>query len=71
VTPTEQQQGDEERPRLEEFVEDLAEEHTGWIPIIAAITCALSVVALVLLVHPLRHAATDALSGDTPRCATT
>ena len=65
MTPTEQQQGDEERPRLEEFVEDLAEEHTSWIPIIAAITCALSVVALVLLVDPLRHARTDALSGDT------
>jgi len=65
VTPAEQQQRDEERPRLEELVEDLAEEHTSWIPIIAAITCALSVVALVLLVHPLRHAATDALSGDT------
>ena len=60
-----QQQGDEARPRLEELVEDLAEEHTSWIPIIAAVAAALSIVALVLLVHPLRDAVSDALSGDT------
>jgi uncharacterized membrane protein YdjX (TVP38/TMEM64 family) len=51
--------------RVEELVEDLAEEHTNWIPIIAAVLAALSIVALVLLVHPLRSAVTDALSGDT------
>ena len=51
--------------RVEVAVEDLAEEHTDWIPIIAAVTCALSIVALVLLVHPLRQAVGDALSGDT------
>ena len=51
--------------RVEAAVEDLAEEHTNWIPIIASIGLALSIVALVLLVHPLRQAVTDALSGDT------
>ena len=50
---------------VEEAVEDLVEEHTNWIPIIASIGLALSIVALVLLVHPLRQAVTDALSGDT------
>lgn len=51
--------------RVEAAVEELAEEHTNWIPIIASIGLALSIVALVLLVHPLRAAVTDALSGDT------
>jgi len=50
---------------VEELVEELAEEHTNWIPIIAAVFAALSIIALVLLVRPLREAVTDALSGDT------
>ena len=56
-----QRQQDEERPLLEELVE----EHTKSIPIIAAVAAALAIVALVLLVHPLRGAVSDALSGDT------
>ena len=56
-----QRQRDEERPLLEELVE----EHTNWIPIMAAVAAALTIVALVLLVHPLRGAVSDALSGDT------
>ena len=51
--------------RVEAAVEELAEEHTNWIPIIASVGLAISIVALVLLVHPLRQAVTDALSGDT------
>ena len=63
---TPDRQPEAERPNLvEELVEELAEEHTDWIPTIAAIVGALSIVVLVLLVHPLRHAVTDALSGDT------
>ncbi len=62
----EQQRRDEpDVTRVEAVVEDLAEEHTSWIPIIASVGLALSIVALVLLVHPLRQAVTDALSGDT------
>ncbi len=62
----EQQRRDEpDVTRVEAAVEDLAEEHTSWIPIIASVGLALSIVALVLLVHPLRQAVTDALSGDT------
>ncbi len=63
--------GEQQRPdepnvtRVEAAIEDLAEEHTNWIPVIAAVGLALSIVALVLLVHPLRQAVTDALSGDT------
>jgi len=41
------------------------EEHANWIPIGAAVLGALLIVALVLLVDPLRSAVTDALSGDT------
>lgn len=63
---TRDQKPEEERlPLVEELIEDLAEEHTNWIPIAAAIVAAVSIVALVLLVHPLREAVTDALSGDT------
>jgi uncharacterized membrane protein YdjX (TVP38/TMEM64 family) len=62
----EQQQRDEpDVTRIEAAVEELAEEHTNWIPIIASVGLALSIVALVLLVHPLRQAVTDALRGDT------
>jgi len=50
---------------VDDLVEELVEEHPSWIPIIATVACALSIVALVLLVHPLRQAVTDALSGDT------
>ncbi|MFN8112641.1 MAG: VTT domain-containing protein [Solirubrobacterales bacterium] len=62
----EQQHRDEpDVTRVEAAVEEVAEEHPNWIPIIASVGLALSIVALVLLVHPLRQAVTDALSGDT------
>ena len=57
--------GEPDVTRVEAAVEELAEEHTNWIPIIASVGLAISIVALVLLVHPLRQAVTDALSGDT------
>jgi uncharacterized membrane protein YdjX (TVP38/TMEM64 family) len=41
------------------------EEHANWIPIVAAVLGAILIVALVLLVDPLRSAVSDALSGDT------
>ena len=46
------------------MVEEI-EEHAEWIPIAAAVLAAVMIVALVLAVHPLRNAVTDALSGDT------
>lgn len=41
------------------------EEHANWIPIVAAVLGAVLIVALVLLVDPLRSAVSDAISGDT------
>ena len=44
---------------------DFVEEHAGVLPIVASIAAAVLIVGLVLAIHPLRHAAGDALSGDT------
>jgi len=65
VTPSTDPPPEREHHLVDDLVEDLVEEHPNWIPIIATVACALSIVALVLLVQPLRHAISDALSGDT------
>jgi uncharacterized membrane protein YdjX (TVP38/TMEM64 family) len=49
----------------EHHLVDEIEEHANWIPIVAAVLGAVLIVALVLLVDPLRSAVGDALSGDT------
>jgi len=49
----------------EEEDHDFVEEHAGVLPILASLTAAVLIVGLVLLVHPLREAAGNALSGDT------
>jgi uncharacterized membrane protein YdjX (TVP38/TMEM64 family) len=58
LAPTEE--ADRERHLVEEI-----EERANWIPIVAAVLGAVLIVAVVLIVHPLRSAVTDALSGDT------
>jgi uncharacterized membrane protein YdjX (TVP38/TMEM64 family) len=42
-----------------------AEESPGALPIIASVVLAALIVGMILLIHPLRHAVGDALSGDT------
>lgn len=64
MTPTAEEPEREHR-LVDDLVEELVEEHPNWIPIIATVACALSIVALVLLLEPLRDAVSDALSGDT------
>ncbi len=55
----------EDEPEREEGGHGIVEDHTGVIPILASLTAVVLIVGLVLLIHPLRHAVGNALSGDT------
>ena len=46
-------------------IEELAEEHPGAFPIVVSLAVVVVLVAMVLLIQPLRDAAASALSGDT------